>query len=347
MPVVAASHYHGMSFDQVSSVLPKDHKNWGDREFLAADPSHPNILYLTWDYGPGRTSVTFICATTGSCAFAIGDLNVVVQKSADGGLTWGHYVPINPGTVPITMGGFPASGGDSAPLFVEPRSSRNPAGRIDLLYQGYTITITSTTTYAMNPAHTYYTSSVDGGATWSAPVMVGPQDLTMSLAEWWIDGSLAVDPDGNLCATWGTQGATDIGWLSFSTDHGQTWSSLVPVTESQSPGGHIMKVAAGASCIAYVGWLSAYTPFVAPPPSLPSSPGYAQYLRPFSITRGWLSGPIRVSTQFGAVPVWPGDTFGISTLSPTKVALSWGSGVPINGQPKSQIFAANVDFQFR
>jgi hypothetical protein len=80
-------------------------------------------------------------------------------------------------------------------------------------------------------AHTYFTSSLDGGKTWSAPVRIGPARLTMSLAEWWIDGALGIDAAGNLYATWDTQGATaDIGWLAYSTSHGRTWSSLRRVT---------------------------------------------------------------------------------------------------------------------
>src|SRR5260370_26116786 len=80
-PVVAASFDHGLTFPQVSSLLPPDDKNWGDREFIAVGPD--GTVYVTWDYGPERTSVTFICATSGSCAFATGDLNVVMQSSID------------------------------------------------------------------------------------------------------------------------------------------------------------------------------------------------------------------------------------------------------------------------
>jgi hypothetical protein len=35
-----------------------------------------------------------------------------------------------------------------------------------------------------------------------------------------------------------------------------------------------------------------------------------------------------VSTQYGDPSIWPGDTFGIATLSPTRIALSWGSATP-------------------
>ena len=315
-PVVAASFNHGASFPQVSSLVPPDPKNWGDRDFIAVGPD--GTVYVTWDYGPQRTSVSFICTKGGSCAFATGDLNVVIQKSTDWGKTWSPMSHISPG--------FPASGGDSAPLVVE------PSGRIDVLYQGYQIT--NTTTYTMNPAYSYFTSSTDRGQTWSPPVRVGPRSGTMSLAEWWIDGDIAMDSGGNLYATWDTQGtnsdgtATDIGWLSFSTDHGQRWSAPVQAPAGRLNVPHIMEVTGAGPGVAYVGWLSDSNP-----------QGYAQYLRAFSITRGWLSGPVQVSAQFGDPSVWPGDTFGISALSTGQVTLSWGSAIPPTGK-KSEIFAA-------
>jgi hypothetical protein len=314
-PVVAASFDHGVTFPQVASLLPPDQKNWGDRPFLAVGPN--GAVYVTWDYGPNRTSVTYICATAGSCAFATGDLNVVIQKSTDRGKTWGPIIPVSPR--------FPASGGDSAPLFVEAN------GRIDLTYQGYHIT--NTTTYTMNPANTYFTSSNDGGSTWSTPVLLGPPGLTMSRSEWWIDGAFSEDSAGNFYATWDTQGSEDVGWLSFSTDRGKQWSALVRVTGSDGNAVHIMEVAGGGSGVAYVSWLT------------DASGAYKQFVRPYSITKGWLTPTILVSTRSGDVSVWPGDTTGISTLSASKVVLSWGSGVQINNQPKAQIFAAVVDFQ--
>jgi hypothetical protein len=314
-PVVATSFDHGVSFPQVASLAPPVQKNWGDRPFLAAGAD--GVVYVTWDYGPERTSVTFICATAGSCAFATGDLNVVIQKSTDHGKSWGPIIPVSPG--------FPSSGGDSAPLFVEAN------GRIDLTYQGYHIT--NTTTYTMDPANTYFTSSSDGGSTWSKPVLLGPPDLTMSLSEWWIDGAFSTDSAGNLYATWDTQGSEDAGWLSFSTDHGKHWSALVRVTGSDGNAVHIMEVAGGGSGVAYVSWLT------------DASGAYQQFVRPYSITKGWLAGPILVSTRSGDVSVWPGDTTGISALSDNRIVMSWGSAVLVNNQPRAQIFSSVVDFQ--
>ena len=48
-----------------------------------------------------------------------------------------------------------------------------------------------------------------------------------------------------------------------------------------------------------------------------------------------------MSTEFGDPDIWPGDTFGLSTLSPGNIVLSWGSATPSSGK-KSDIFAAKV-----
>ena len=312
-PVVAASFDHGVTFSQVSSLVPPDPKNWGDRDFIAVGPD--GTVYVTWDYGPNRTSVTFVCSAGGSCGFSTGDLNAVMQRSTDGGKTWSKMFPVSPG--------FPASGGDSAPMVIE------PSGRIDVLYQGYHIT--DTTTYAMDPGYSYFTSSGDRGSTWSKPVQVGPEGGTMSLSEWWIDGSIGMDAAGNLYAAWDTQGTNaDIGWLSFSTNHGRSWSAPIQAPPDQLDVPHIMEVVGGPAGTAYVSWLSNSDPR-----------GYAEYLRAFSVKTGWLNAPQQVSTEFGDAAVWPGDTAGISMLSPTQVVLSWGSATPSSGK-KSDIFVASV-----
>ncbi len=93
-PVVAASFDHGASFTQETSLTPPDAKNWGDRDFIAVGPD--GTVYVTWDYGPERSSITYLCASNGSCAFATGDLNVVMQKSTDGGKTFGPMSHVSP-----------------------------------------------------------------------------------------------------------------------------------------------------------------------------------------------------------------------------------------------------------
>ena len=161
---------------------------------------------------------------------------------------------------------------------------------------------------------------------------VGAGTGTMSLDGWWIDGDIALDAGGNLYATWDTQGsANDVGWLSYSADHGKHWSAPVQGPLDQEVGPHVMQVVGGTAGSAYVGWLTHA-----------NLPGYAMLLRPFAIRSGWTAPPTQVSTAYGDPSVWPGDTFGIASLAPGELALSWGSATPSVGNKKSDIFAAHV-----
>jgi hypothetical protein len=96
---------------------------------------------------------------------------------------------------------------------------------------------------------------------------------------------------------------------------------------------HIVEVAGGRPGIAYVAWQTDASPR-----------GYATYLRAYSLTRGWLTPAIRVSGPCGNARIWPGDTFGISTLPAgapaARVALSWGSA--IERHRNSEIYTAVV-----
>jgi hypothetical protein len=155
----------------------------------------------------------------------------------------------------------------------------------------------------------------------------------MSLSEWWIDSSIGIDSGGNLYISWDTQTDTaDTGWLSYSPNRGKTWSPAIQATPDTVNAPHIMEVVGGPPGIAYVGTQTDS-----------DSRGYATYLRAFSTTKGWLSEPHQVSSLFGDRSVWPGDTFGLSTLSPTSVVMSWGSAVPGAYQKHSDIFVSPVE----
>jgi hypothetical protein len=232
--------------------------------------------------------------------------------------------------------GFPVSGADSAPLLVE------PDGRIDLEYQQYTVTDPST--LALGPAHSYFTTSADGGVTWSSPVRVGPGWTSMAPREWWIDGSIGRDTGGNLYVTWDSQRhGHDVGWLSFSANGGASWSPPVRVTRDQDNAPHIVEVAGGFRGIAYVGWLSDN-----------SACGYVMRVRAYSIFSGWLSRPVRVASRCGRRRVWPGGTFGFTALPPQdlangtwQLALSWGSAVAHRHRPPSEILSSVASYAGR
>ena len=315
-PVVDVSRDQGKTFPESAAVVPPARGNWGDRDFIAAGPS--GVVYLTWDYAPTAKYLRIHCARGGSCSFAAGQLNAVIQRSADYGRTWGPIVPVSPG--------FPASGGDLAQVLI------GPHGRVDVLYQA--LAVTNPESLALGPGHLYFTSSGDGGKTWSKPVPIAPSAGSVATGTWWIDGALAADAAGILYATWDTQASErDTGWLSYSANGGRTWSPPVRVTPDDTTAPHIVQSAGGPPGIDYVGWLSDSSPR-----------GYAQYLRVFGVGRGWLTGPAQVSRQFGNSSVWPGDTFGIATLpgaAPPALVLTWGSAI----SARSHVYAARVSFE--
>jgi hypothetical protein len=301
-PVVGASFDHGATFAQVSNIVPPRRQDWGDRDYIAVAPD--GTVYLTWDYGQSlRTRYA----------------NIVIQRSTNGGRTWGPLSPVSPG--------FPDHGGGvGGIILVEPR------GRIDLLFW---VLKGGVPRPALPGGFIYFTSSTDRGSSWSRPVPVQPGAGTIGTAVTWIDGQLGIDAGGNLYATWDTQRpGVDIGWLSYSTDHGQTWSAAQRATPDNDNAEHIMAVTGRQTGVAYVGWLASNSPH-----------GFAAYLRPFSVSSGWRCAPSMVSRQFGARNVWPGDTIGITVLPRRQngralVMLSWGSAVT---NQMSQIWAAYVE----
>jgi hypothetical protein len=322
-PVVDVSNNRGASFTQLAQLpVPATSDpggNWGDRDFIAVGPN--GAIYVTWDYGPSASEMKFICSKIGSCSFSAGDLNIVVQKSTDGGKSWTSVQPISPS--------FPYGGADLAPIVVQSN------GTLDVLFQAFP---TSPTTHDLSPGNEYFTHSTNGGTTWSTPVKVGASAGTISLTEWWIDGAISIDAKSNLYATWDTQSSTtDIGWLSYSTDGGATWSAPLRVTPATGAAEELVESVGVGRGMADVAW---QTPA--------STKGYATYVRPFSIAHGWLRpSPLRVSTAYGNPKIWPGDTFGIVALPSTRrmtdgppIAVTWGSA--IGGSKVSEIYSADV-----
>ena len=310
-PVVAASFDHGASFPQVVPLIPPVTGNWGDRDFIAVSPT--GEVYVTWDYGPSAAAVKLVCGKAQSCGFDTGDANAVIQKSTDGGKTWGPIIPAGPG--------FPRNGGVGAPLLVQ------PDGRIDVLYLGHYV---SPGTYQMHPGHEFFTSSANGTQWPSHPLELWPGLGAIATREWWIDENLGADAADNLYATWDTQASRgDVGWLSVSTDGGKTWDRPVRVTPGHSRAPHILASVGGPRGVAYVGWQTD-----AP------APGYATYLRAYSVTKGWLGPAVKVSPAYGSRTIWPGDTFGLATLPGGKIAVSWGSAA--GAAKDSEIWAATV-----
>jgi hypothetical protein len=65
--------------------------------------------------------------------------------------------------------------------------------------------------------------------------------------------------------------------IRYSTDHGRTWSAPLRVTSDHDNTMHNVEVVGAGPGVADVAWQADN-----------SALGYATYLRPFSITKGWL-----------------------------------------------------------
>jgi BNR repeat-like domain len=307
MPAVAVSVDHGRSFARVSKLpvpmptIPPG--NWGDRDFIAVGPD--GSVYVTWNYAPRGDQVTAaICAQIGSCNPTTGDFNAVIQRSSDGGLTWSMPATISPG--------FPLGGALAAPIVAEPN------GTLDVLYNQHP---TDPTTHALSSGREYFTRSTDGGTTWTTPVAVDPQAGTTSLHAWWIDVSLAVDPEGTLYAAWDTQhDRRDTAWLAWSSNGGQTWSTPLRVDSHRFSKNfanvgltaNLVEVTAAGKRSAYVAWRTSV-----------GRTGYATYLRRFTVGEGWTGTAKRISPAYSNWAFWPGDTFGLSARNGTAI-VSWG-----------------------
>lgn len=318
-PVVDASGNQGASFAQ-SVALPvpassDPRGNWGDRDFLAVAPS--GTVYVTWDYGPSYSQVTIDCAHGGSCSFASGDLNGVIQTSTNGGRTWTKVHPFTPD--------YPYGGVPGAPILVQGN------GTIDVQYLCFP---TSGADHTLHPGNEFFTRSTNGGATWSKPIRLWASVGTVSLTEWWIDGDLATDPAGDLYVTWDTQSSHDVAWLTFSTDGGSRWHAPVRVTSPNGTVEELVQPAGVGRGLVDVGWQT------------PGPHGYATYVRPYSVVKGWLrSAPLLVSSAYGSASIWPGDTFGLvagpgpATSHGLPAEMAWGSATPATPNV-SEIYAA-------
>jgi hypothetical protein len=317
-PVLDVSKNHGQSFTEVA-VLPvpassDPQGSFGDRDFLAVAPN--GTIYVTWDYGPSASQVRHHCSS--GCAYAAGDFNAVIQESTNGGRTWSAVRPISLG--------FPYGGAYCAQILARAN------GVLDVLYPVFP---TSTSTYDVSPGQEHFIRSLNGGRTWSKPLVVGAGAGTISTDEWWIDDNLSIDASGDLFATWDTQTATtDVGWLSYSRNGGVSWSTPIRVTPSSGGAEELVESTGTGKGVAEVAWQT------------PSSPqGYSTFVRPFSVRYGWLlAKPYRVSTAYGNPSTWPGDTFGIaalpkdsSTVRGLPIAITWGTAI---GRGRSQIYTS-------
>jgi hypothetical protein len=308
-PAVAWSFDHGASFGGWAPAFGASLGEFSDRDYLAVAPN--GTLFLTWDYSPFPSYDVIGCPPGASCYFTAGDFNIVLATSTDGGVTWSSPRPVNPE--------YPWGGAPSGPILVEPN------GAVDILFEDYNVTPTHVLTVGRN----YFTQSVDGGVTFSAPVPVS--NLTFANTTWWINGQLARDASGTLYATFDAPGVgIDTAYAVVSRSDGLTWSAPIALESDASPFVQaLVGVGGGPNGTAYVAWMTNN-----------SSGSWRTYEAELSGNGSSLSAPFLVSDQVGAPLDWVGDTLGVSDLGGGAVAVSWSYGAP--GSPGSEVYAAVV-----
>ena len=149
--------------------------NWGDRDFITVGPT--GTVYLTWELGPSLSPKS---------RHAKHRHPEVLERRE----TWSPITVVSPG--------FPDHGGGvAAPLLAE------PGGRINMTF--WVLLGGALAPYALSPGHVNFTSSADGGRTWSKPVGVRPGAGRIGRSVTWIDVALGIDAARNLYATWDTR----------------------------------------------------------------------------------------------------------------------------------------------
>lgn len=296
-PYVAASFDHGASFAPAIPVLIPGKYTFSDRDFIAVAPD--GTVYVTWNYAPKARLITFLCTPGGSCSYATGDFNLMITSSADHGRTWSKPNEVSPN--------YPRGGSLEGPVVI---------GANGEIFVQFDVFPTSKN-YTLSSGQEWFTSSSDGGMTWTPPFLLsGP--YTVQLQVWWIEGTLAISRDGVLYAAWDVQtDQGDIGFVRYSTDNGVSWSPMIRVTPDVDNAAHIMQVAPGDAGVAYVGWLT----------DNGTNGAWGVYVAALNTATNKVSAPAQVSALLGDPQWWPGDTLGMAYLGRGKVALAWGSQV--------------------
>lgn len=224
---VFASHDGGRSFDAPTRVLDDPGSAiFNDKPWIAVDQTrgpHRGTVYVVWSYDTGG-----FCGDGNYCSQAL-----AFSRSTDGGKTFSSVRDVegqasfctNPATG-RPAGSLRCDGVLGAIPVVEPNGALVVAFAYENLMD------------SAQPTRLLIVSSPDGGATWSAPVLVTslrdtfgvipPANFrTVTLP------ALAADPTmGQLYLTWAERrGAEDDIFLATSTDTGATWSAPLKVND--------------------------------------------------------------------------------------------------------------------
>ncbi len=313
-PYVAVSFDHGASFAYTTPVIVPPKIAFGDRDFIAVAPD--GTVYVTWNYAPVARFITLLCAPSGSCSYASGDFNVLITSSKDHGRTWSLPDDVSPG--------FPRGGALEGPLAV------GSNGEIFVAFDSFP----TAANFSLSPGHEYFTSSRDGGQTWSKPILLSGA-YTCSLTTWWIETTLGLSSGGTAYVSFDVETPQgDVGFVRYSQDNGVTWSPLIRVTPDMDGAAHIMQVAPGDNGVAYLAWLTDNA----------TDGSWSVYAATLDTSTNTVSAPVLVSPMPGSPFFWPGDTIGMAYLGGGAVSISWGSQVDQLFYQNDGIFDAVVQY---
>ena len=162
----------------------------------------------------------------GSISDLPNNIDVLIRRSTDDGLTWGSQIVVAAATTLPTVAGR----GDPCLLY-------NPAtGRLFCFYAygptgvGWSNSNTDTAASSTGTLHLMYKTSDDDGLTWSAEVCLTPVLKTNQMrGVFWASGHGAVGADGTLYVPWVSMASADstqTARVAYSTNGGTSWASV-------------------------------------------------------------------------------------------------------------------------
>ncbi len=200
-------------------------KLFNDKEWVAGDPTNPDVAYVTW--------TEFFMGASGATSSEV----IVISKTVDGGTTWSAPVEVS-----------------SSPSLVSGDRKNTSGTTVTVNGSG----VVRVTFEATSNGHDWvaYATSTDGGASFTTKLLAIIADIPSPLpgATYRNDSFPAFGMDGRtLHVVWSNWNGTNASILYIrSTDGGATWSS--PVNISGSTGDQLFPWVAAANGKVYATW---------------------------------------------------------------------------------------------
>jgi hypothetical protein len=200
-------------------------KLFNDKEWIAGDPTNPDVAYVTW--------TEFFMGASGATSSEV----IVISKTVDGGTTWSAPVEVS-----------------SSPSLVSGDRKNTSGTTVTVDAAG----IVRVTFEATSNGHDWvaYATSTDGGASFTTKLLAVIADIPSPLpgATYRDDSFPAFGMDGStLHVVWSNWNGTNASVLYIrSTDGGATWSA--PLNISGSTGDQLFPWVAAANGKVFATW---------------------------------------------------------------------------------------------